>query len=243
MENIEPIAMPGTHQSFLKYFKKFGHAKNLKILDIGAGHGAFTKKLYDEGYDVSACDLFPEIFRFDKVVCQKADITKELPYPDNSFDLVIAIEVSEHIIDHEQFFKEINRILKPQGQLYLSTPNILSLKSRFRFLFRGFFYSFGKLDLANNDGLQHVASLTLDQYNYIALRNGFTIANYDIDKKQNTSTWLLLLIFPFIWINNTLRKISNFHNMKTLLLGRLLFLSFESRKTNDNPGNSNSNEE
>ncbi|MBU1368944.1 MAG: class I SAM-dependent methyltransferase [Bacteroidetes bacterium] len=233
MEPIKPIAMPGTHQRFLKYFNSFNHSKSLKILDIGAGHGAFTKVLNEKGFDVSACDLFPEIFMYDSIPCKKADITKELPYPDNAFDLAIAIEVSEHIIDHEQFFNEINRILKPQGLLYLSTPNILSLKSRLRFLFNGFFYSFGQLDLNNNDGLQHVASLTLDQYNYVALRNGFRKACYEIDKKQKTSTWLLIFLFPFIWVNTKAKKSPIMHNTHKLLLGRLLFLSFQNRKAHE----------
>lgn len=232
MTEIKPIAMPGTHQSFLKYFNHFAHIKSLKILDVGAGHGAFTKKLYDMGFDISACDLFPEIFMFDKIECKKADITQKLPYPDNSFDLAIAIEVSEHIIDHELFFRELSRILKPEGQLFLSTPNILSLKSRIRFLFRGFNYSFGPLDMKNYDGLQHVTSLTLDQYNYIAVKNGFKKAKFEIDKKQNSSTWLFIFLFPFIWLNRKIKNASNFHNNTKLLLGRLLFLNFENNKTN-----------
>ncbi len=229
-QEIKPIAMPGTHQSFLKYFNQLNLAKEHKILDMGAGHGAFTQKLYHMGYNVFACDLFPEIYEFDKVECKKADITQELPYPDDFFDVVIAIEVSEHIIDHEQFFKEINRILKPKGQLYLSTPNILSLKSRMRFLIGGFFYSFGKLNLTNYNGLQHVASLTLDQYNYVAYKNGFEEAKYEIDRKQNTSTWLLILLYPWIWRHNIKKRKSSFHNTQKLLLGRLLFLNYTSRK-------------
>jgi len=233
MEEIKPITMPGVHQSFLKYFIKLQHSKKQNILDVGAGHGAFTKTLFDMGYNVLACDLFPENYKFDQVECKRADITREMPFPDNYFDSVIAIEVSEHITDHEQFFKEINRILKPNGRLFLSTPNILSLKSRIRFLFSGFFYSFGKLDLENNDGLQHVASLTLDQYNYIAFRNGFGTAKYEIDKKQNTSVLLLFILLPLIWFNIKIRNKYGFHNTNKLLIGRLLFLNFESRKTHN----------
>jgi SAM-dependent methyltransferase len=227
---ITPITMPGVHERFYSYFTKKGIDKDIRILDIGAGHGAFSKKLYDDGYRVSACDLFPEHFKFDRIDCKKVNITEEFPYPDNSFDLVIAIEVSEHIIDHEVFFKECNRILKPRGEIYLSTPNILSLKSRMRFLFSGFFYSFNPLELKNYDGLQHVASLTLDQYNYVAVKYGFSMAEYDIDRKQSTSRWLYFFLFPFIWLFMKIKSYSDFHNQKKLLMGRLLFLNFRKHK-------------
>ena len=94
---------------------------------------------------VYACDLFPELFEFSPVECTKVDITRPFPYPENFFDLIIAIEVSEHIIDHENFFSESGRILKPEGKLYITTPNILTLKSRVRFLFSGFFLAFNPL--------------------------------------------------------------------------------------------------
>lgn len=231
MEEIKPIAMPGTHQKFLEFFNTKEYKKDIKILDLGAGHGAFTKKLYDKGFDVSAGDLFPELFHFDSIECKKIDITKTFPYEDNTYDLVIAIEVSEHIIDHENFFKEISRVLKPTGTLYLSTPNILSLKSRVRFLYTGFYYSFNKLEINNHDGLQHVASLTLDQYNYAAIKHNFKPAEFEIDRQQTTSKLLFLLMFPLIFLYPKIKKISTFHNHKKLLLGRLLFLGFENNKS------------
>ncbi len=227
MKDIRPIAMPGTHENFLKFFEKKGFPPTTKILDIGAGHGAFTQRLLSMGYDVSACDLFPEIFELDDIECRKVDVTGDFPYPDQAFDLVIAIEVSEHIIDHENFFKEAHRILKPNGQFLLSTPNILSLKSRIRFLFRGFYYSFGPLELRNYDGLQHVNSKTLDQYNYVAVKYGFQPAEVSIDKKQKSSFWLMIFLYPFMWLNAKLKSAPMTHNVSKLLLGRLLFLNFQ----------------
>jgi SAM-dependent methyltransferase len=223
---VVPIAMPGTHQSFLKYFSKKSFDHSLKILDVGAGHGAFSKELFEQGYDVSACDLFPEIFHYDQIDCKKVDITSKFPYADNTFDIAIAIEVSEHVQDHDVFFSELSRILKPGGQLFLSTPNILSLKSRIRFLFRGFFYSFKPLEMKNYDGLQHVCSMTIDQYNYAAIKNGFSAATFDIDRKQNSSRWLLIPIYPFIWLDQLIKKTSDVHNKIKLLIGRILFLNF-----------------
>ncbi|MEM6801190.1 MAG: class I SAM-dependent methyltransferase [Bacteroidota bacterium] len=226
-KEIKPIAIPQVHDRFYPFFKELTQYKTeVKVLDVGAGHGAFTKKLHEEGYDIAACDLFPEIFYYDEVECKKADLTQPLPYEDNSFDIIIAIEVMEHILDHEVFFRECSRILKKGGSLVISTPNILSLKSRWRFLFSGFFYSFKPLDLNNNDGLQHVASLTLDQYHYLAIRNGLKLGRIEVDKRQNTSRWLLFL-YPFIWLFNKRRNIDlNIHNQMKLLTGRILFAQF-----------------
>jgi SAM-dependent methyltransferase len=229
---IVPIALPGIHEKFYQYFKDITANKtNLKVLDVGAGHGALCQEMYNDGYDVAACDLFPEYFYFDKIPCKKADLTKPLPFADNSFDVIIAVEVMEHILDHEVFFSECNRILKPNGQVLISTPNILSLKSRFRFLFSGFFYTFKPLELQNNDGLQHVASLTLDQYNYVAIRNGFTVATVNFDKRQSTSRWLLFM-YPFLWLHALLKAINpKVHNTYDLLTARILFLGFTTKKT------------
>ncbi len=225
-----PIAMPGTHEKFLRFFSKQSLKKSLKILDLGAGHGALTKELYEMGYNVQACDLFPDKYKFDKVSCDYADLTELLPYKDESFDVIVSVEVSEHIMNHENFFSESFRILRNGGVLLISTPNILSLKSRIRFLIRGFYYSFKPLQLNNYDGLQHVSSLTVDQYNYLGIRYGFKPLKYDIDREQKTSKWLLILVQPLIKIDKMLNRFSELHNSRKLLLGRLLFLTFTKNK-------------
>lgn len=230
-EAIVPIAMPGTHQKFLGYFKTQEQTNGQKVLDLGAGHGAFTKRLYDMGFDVHACDLFPEIFHFKEIECKKVDVTGTFPYEDNTFDMVISIEVSEHILDHENYFREANRVLKPGGSFYVSTPNILSMKSRLRFMGSGFFYGFGPLELTNYDGLQHIASRTLDQYNYIGIKHNFEEVEMDIDREQKTSRWLLILFSPIIFLYQLFKKTKPIHNRRKLLLGRLLFMKFRKKSS------------
>ena len=225
-EELRPITMPGVHSRFLKFFTEKSEPAGLKILDLGAGEGALTQKLYLMGYEMSACDFNPEAFRFNELSCDGVDITGPFPYSDGSFDLVIAVEVTEHILDHENFFREINRILKPGGRLYISTPNILSMKSRFRFLFRGFTYGFNPLNMKQYDGMQHVASLSLDQYNYLAIKHGFTEAEFGIDRRQSTSRWLLALFRPLMILSRAIKRYSPMPNRKDLLLGRLLFMVF-----------------
>jgi SAM-dependent methyltransferase len=225
-EEIRPITMPGVHSRFLKYFVERDQHEGLNILDVGAGEGALTQKLYHMGHHMHACDFSPEAFKFSPVDCDSVDVTKSFPYVDQSFDRVIAVEVTEHILDHEIFFSEIHRILKPGGKLYISTPNILSMKSRFRFLFRGFPYGFKPLNMNLHDGMQHVASLSLNQYNYLAFKYGFTEVEYSIDRVQSTSRWLRLLFLPLMTITRKIKGFSTIHNHRELLLGRLLFMVF-----------------
>ena len=223
-EEIRPITMPGIHDSVHRYLRKFLRpGDRLKILDVGAGHGAFTRRLYDEGFHVEACDMYPHYFRFDQIECRQADITKALPYEDESFEAVLLIEVMEHIHDHATLFKECHRILKKGGIMFFSTPNIMSLKSRVRFLFTGFFYAFKPVDHSNTDGLQHLSSLTVDQYSNLALTSGFSRFETDIDKRQKSSRWLSFLI-PFIWLSTKLKGYPHhLHNHPKFLYGRLLF--------------------
>ncbi len=227
-KKIVPIAIPGIHDKFYRHLTSLlkGFSSPL-ILDMGAGHGYLVKKLFDNGFKVQAADLFPEYYYFDKVPCTRADLTKPLPFADQSFDVLIAVEVMEHITSHASLFNEAFRILKPGGLFLFTTPNILSLKSRFRFLFTGFFYSFSPLDAKRNDGLQHLASLTIDQYRYYALSSGFSDFAVTFDKKQSTSLWLTAFI-PLMWLYC---KITGhpypIHNRLAYLTGRVLFVKLK----------------
>jgi len=66
------------------------------------------------------------------------DLEKPLKIKPNTTDLVIALEIIEHLYDTDQFLSEIHRILKPKGTLILSTPNLASLPNRLRLLFGGY---------------------------------------------------------------------------------------------------------
>ena len=100
--------------------------KPLKILDVGCGTGLNAKALAAKGHDVVGVDISAEAikkFREAGFEGQQWDIAKGFPYPENSFDLVYASEIIEHIVDPEVFLAEIYRILRPCGTLVLSTPN------------------------------------------------------------------------------------------------------------------------
>jgi ubiquinone/menaquinone biosynthesis C-methylase UbiE len=121
-------------------------------LDIGSGSGKLIENL--KKYvktEASCCDYTNDLM---KIPGQKVDIidlnkNKELPYRSNAFDIVTATEVIEHLEDFRAILREIHRVLKPGGICVISTPNILSLNSRLRYLWFGFAELMGPLPIKN----------------------------------------------------------------------------------------------
>lgn len=224
---IKELAVPGFHSTLMPFILRvIGETRPQRVLDFGAGQGALSKRLYDQGLDVSACDMCPEEYRLDKVRCDRADLSEPLPYGDGTFDAVVAAEVAEHIVDHDSFFRECSRVLASGGHLVITTPNILSLKSRLRFLTSGFLYSFGPLHPDGRAGMQHISSRTPDQYGFLASRHGLSLETVAIDKYQKSSAALLAL-WPALWLLSlVIGPGSRKHNSLDLLLGRKVILVF-----------------
>ncbi|MFN3872081.1 MAG: class I SAM-dependent methyltransferase [Ignavibacterium sp.] len=103
---------------------------NLNILDLGSGEGGTTKILSENNFVVSLDINFTRLTRqkenYNLKKLLQADATK-LPFADLTFDLIIIQDVIEHIGQLNNFSKEIIRVLKNNGSVYLSTPNRLSI--------------------------------------------------------------------------------------------------------------------
>lgn len=188
----QEIAIPGVHQLVFKVAAKhIGRASETRVLDVGAGQGAFSQRLVEAGYDVAACDMFPEMFRCAGVECRQANVQEQLPYDDGEFDTVVALELVEHLESQLGLFREIARILKPGGTFVFSTPNIMSLKSRLRFLFTGYLNNHPPLDPDEYDPVhQHIAPCSPDLYQFILARAGLKLTHVEADKYQKSSLWL-----------------------------------------------------
>ncbi|MBL0922229.1 MAG: class I SAM-dependent methyltransferase [Phycisphaerales bacterium] len=196
---LREMAIPGTHARVVDLLRAVqAPGPNVRVLDIGAGQGALSARLHEAGYAVSACDLFPEMFRAKGVECLGVDANGRLPYPDRSFDLAVAVELVEHLDGHRALYSEAARILKPGGALVFTTPNISSFKSRLSFLMTGYFYSFPPLDPANDNPVnQHLASFTVDRHRFMLGRCGLRLERLMTDKRQSSSlvwAWLAPLV-------------------------------------------------
>ncbi|RKZ78692.1 MAG: hypothetical protein DRR19_26020 [Candidatus Parabeggiatoa sp. nov. 1] len=96
--------------------------KNARLLDIGTGNGEISHFLSKE-FDVISVDI--EDHRNSTEGYMFLITTESLPFPDEYFDVVVSNHVIEHVSDQQLHLSEIARVLKPNGVVYLATPNRL----------------------------------------------------------------------------------------------------------------------
>jgi SAM-dependent methyltransferase len=184
-----------------------------KILDVGSGEGYFVRLLSQEvvrqGADpaqiITASDPNPENFRIEGHPCVKLTPGQELPFEDGSFDHVCAIEVIEHVEDQFAFTRELHRVLKPGGRAAVTTPNLLNINSRLRYLCCGFWLLFNPLPL-RHDGAQdsvhaatgHIHPTTAYYLIYMLQRAGFEALTVDFDRGKKSARALTLLLAPLL---------------------------------------------
>jgi len=117
--------------------------KSIKILDIGSGVPFLPGYLNLNGFEnINTIDIGK--FPFDtpwKVQSCMLDIEEQpLPYADEFFDLVLLLEVFEHLYKRpNHVFREIQRVLKQGGTLVISTPNGGEFRRYLRCLLNGKF--------------------------------------------------------------------------------------------------------
>jgi SAM-dependent methyltransferase len=98
------------------------------LLDLGCDDGSWTRKLAERiGTDrIFGVDIIDDALKKASglgVNCIRADLNDEFPYHDNSFDVIHANQVIEHVGDVDLFISEIFRILKSNGYVVMSTEN------------------------------------------------------------------------------------------------------------------------
>ena len=197
--------------------KRFDRDSIGKFLDIGSGHGTLVKLITHVSPKLKPnCVDYTDALLNDKTIpLNVVDLNIEkLPFEDNTFEFISCTEVVEHLENYRLVIREAFRVSKPGALVIFTTPNILNLNSRLRYLHFGFHSLFGPIKVDRLEAFSTGGHITPVQYFYLAhslLEAGFTNVTLEFDKKQTSSIPWLIVLYPIIWLAalNTARREKN----------------------------------
>jgi SAM-dependent methyltransferase len=201
-----PWSAPATTRRVLDLLQNLDWT-TARVADIGAGSGHFSHLVGDlltardltPSEHLCACDLIPESFEYDGIPCTAMPASGALPYPDDSFDAVVSIEVIEHVENQFAFMRELTRIAKPGGGVIVTTPNTLNVNSRLRTLFQGFPLLFDPIPIHGHDPRTlagHIHPIHPYYLAYTALRAGLRDLSFHPDRTKKSGVLYTTLLWP-----------------------------------------------
>lgn len=182
-----------------------------RILDLGCADGELLAPFVKQ-HDIFGVDSAYKLLRLAQakgITTKVADLEKKIPYPKNFFDYIVIHQVLEHIIKTDLFLSECNRVLKKEGILILTFPNVANPIS-FLLLILGY-----APHQAARYRSVHLRDFTLKTVKYALRNNGFSfVKNYGgpllIGHWQGVYT-VLTKIWPILAVDITLlaKKVKN----------------------------------
>lgn len=111
-----------------KWIEQWTNRKQGRLLDIGAGAGAFVGQMKSSGWEVTGLEPDPEARKVAQqdhgIVLNDMSLLGALP--PHSFDAITLWHVLEHVHDLQGYVKRINEVLAADGTLFIAVPNFLS---------------------------------------------------------------------------------------------------------------------
>lgn len=122
-KGIPIYAEPGTHETIFEIFS--AAVPRGRVLELGSGAGAFSRRLVDHGYEVLSSDIDGENYR-GGADFKTADFNTRFSetFAGEKFAAIVAIEVVEHLENPLHFLREAARLLYGDNSLWVSFPNI-----------------------------------------------------------------------------------------------------------------------
>jgi methionine biosynthesis protein MetW len=114
-----------------------------RLLDVGCGDGILgmlVRNRFEEIYGVDISDKAIEVAQRRGIKAYKVNLNVEaLPFEDNYFDSITCLATLQLIYDMNTMLREFNRVLKPDGELVLTVPNMRAYWRIFKLVVLGYF--------------------------------------------------------------------------------------------------------
>ncbi|MFZ5908144.1 MAG: class I SAM-dependent methyltransferase [Nitrospirota bacterium] len=176
----------------LKKYGNFNKQSVFKLLEVGCGPGYFLQcaEKWFPNSEMYGLDLDESLIQFASSHLRRASLIthdgQNLPFPDETLDLVCSLQVVEHLEKPEEFFLEAYRIVKRNGHLIIATPNPAGIPAKI----------LGKKWQGHR--FDHISLKTPQEWSNIIHKSGFKILD---DGSTGLTGIKILQIFPFALIN------------------------------------------
>lgn len=204
MRAVTSPACVKIHDAILEKIRALGLARGARVLDAPCGEGEVALALAEEGFEVSCSDL--SNFLSDEANLRAgagfrpSDLNLPLPWPDAAFDLITCIEGIEHLENPFAFIREARRLLAPGGILIVTTPNVVSLRSRVRYFFSSFYTQDPRpLNESAHHPLHHIGLRTFWEWRYALHTGGFVLREAACTHIKPIS-YFYAIYAPWTWI-------------------------------------------
>ena len=111
---------------------------NSRVLEVGCGKGGYLVSLASAGNESYGIDPLSKVsLSFAKEMAKEQDVDihllcaagENIPFQDESFDVVLLISTLQHVVNQKEVLLEIRRVLKPGGRLLVSVPQLRGVYS------------------------------------------------------------------------------------------------------------------
>lgn len=123
------FAFRGEHEGRYRRLANHVPGRCGRLLDIGTADGGFLAVMRDQGWEVEGIERF-DAGNPHGLTIHRFDFPDECDLPHETFDVVTAWAVFEHLHDPASAFAEAARLLRPGGHLVLQVPNLRSIQGR-----------------------------------------------------------------------------------------------------------------
>ena len=200
----EAVTRSIIQDAVLRRVLELGLPPGARILDAPCGGGALTMALRERGYQMFGADVDPAAALLLGDAFKSADLSQSLPWPDGFFDAALSVEGIEHLENRHGYVRELARVLKPGGTLVLTTPNIVSLRSRVRFRGSGFFHQDPRpLREAARHPLHHIGLMTFPDLRHALHTSDFRMTGVAHTHIKPVS-YVYAVFVPWAWIYTTI---------------------------------------